>query len=133
MNRVFPARIDGLYYLLLLMLSVNAIYALWGKLIILAVIWMLLLIVVIERIIHTAYTVTSDGHLIFFQGRFIRKKTVPLKDITSIKIHYTMKMGRFCLLHYVLIEYGNGKFITALPVKEREFVELIESRITQKN
>ena len=30
----------------------------------------------------------------------------------------------------VLIEYGKGKFVSVMPVKEREFVELLEKRLT---
>lgn len=37
-----------------------------------------------------------------------------------------MKFGRFSVTEYVLIEYGKGKFVSVMPVKEREFVELLE-------
>ena len=40
-----------------------------------------------------------------------------------------MKFGKFSVTNYVLIEYGNGKFASVTPVKEREFVELIKKRM----
>lgn len=40
-----------------------------------------------------------------------------------------MKFGRFSVTEYVLIEYGKGKFVSVMPVKEREFVGLLEKRI----
>ena len=53
MNRIFHARIAWYHYFLLLVLTVNAVGALWCKYILPAVLLMLLLIVVIEQIIHT--------------------------------------------------------------------------------
>ena len=41
-----------------------------------------------------------------------------------------MKFGRFSVPEYVLIECGKGKFVSVMPVKEREFVELLEKRLT---
>ena len=37
-----------------------------------------------------------------------------------------MKFGNFAVTNYLLIEYGNGKYASVLPVKEKEFIELIE-------
>ena len=36
----------------------------------------------------------------------------------------------FSVTEYVLIECGKGKFVSVMPVKEREFVELLEKRLT---
>ncbi len=51
MNRIFHARIAWYQYFLLVVLTVNAVGALWCKYILPAVLLMLLLIVVIEQII----------------------------------------------------------------------------------
>lgn len=37
-----------------------------------------------------------------------------------------MKFGRFSVTDYILIEYGKGKFVSVMPVKEQEFAELLE-------
>ena len=42
-----------------------------------------------------------------------------------------MKFGRFSVTDYVLIEYGKGKFVSVMPVKEREFAGLLEKRIRE--
>lgn len=126
MNRIFHARIAWYQYFLLIILAVNAFAALWGKHIILAVLMMLLLIVVIEQVIHTTYTITAEGELVLYYGRFIRKKTIPLKDITAIRKVHSMKFGGFSVTNYVLIEYGKGKFASALPLKEEEFMERLK-------
>ena len=77
-----------LYWVLML-------WFLWCKNIILATLMMLFLIVVIEQIIHTVYTVTADGLLLLNHGRFIRKKTIPIAEITSIRKVHSMKFGSF--------------------------------------
>ena len=130
MNRIFHARIAWYQYFLLVVLTVNAVGALWCKYILPAVLLILMLIVVIEQIIHTVYTVTLDGILEISTGRFIRKKVIPISEITAIRKCHSMKFGRFSVTEYVLIEYGKGKFVSVMPVKEREFVELLEKRLT---
>ena len=130
MNRIFHARIVWYQYFLLVVLTVNVVGALWCKYILPAVLLILMLIVVIEQIIHTVYTVTPDGILEISTGRFIRKKVIPISEITAIRKCHSMKFGRFSVTEYVLIEYGKGKFVSVMPVKEREFVELLEKRLT---
>ncbi|MEQ2517876.1 MULTISPECIES: PH domain-containing protein [Bacteroides] len=130
MNRIFHARIAWYQYFLLVVLTVNVVGALWCKYILPAVLLILMLIVVIEQIIHTVYTVTPNGILEISTGRFIRKKVIPISEITAIRKCHSMKFGRFSVTEYVLIEYGKGKFVSVMPVKEREFVELLEKRLT---
>ena len=129
MNRTFHARIAWYQYFLLVVLTVNVAGALWCKYILPAVLLILMLIIVIEQIIHTVYTITPDGILEISTGRFIRKKVIPVSGITAIKKCHSMKFGRFSVTEYVLIEYGKGKFVSVMPVKEREFVGLLEKRI----
>lgn len=126
MNRIFHARIAWYQYFLLVMLGFNAFVALWCMYILLAAILMLLLVVVIEQVIHTTYTITPDGDLILYLGRFMPKKTIPIREISSVKKFRSMKFGQFSVTSYVLIEYGDGKYASALPVKEEEFIALLE-------
>ena len=126
MNRIFHARIVWYQYFLLVVLGINAFGFLWCKNIILATLMMLFLIVIIEQIIHTVYTVTTDGLLILNYGRLIRKKTIPIAEITSVRKVHSMKFGNFAVTNYLLIDYGNGKYDSVLPVKEKEFIELIK-------
>ena len=95
MNRIFHARIAWYQYFLLVVLTVNAVGALWCKYILVAVLFMLMLIVVIEQIIHTTYTLTTNGDLEVSRGRFIRKKIIPLSEITAVGKYHSMKFGKF--------------------------------------
>lgn len=133
MNRIFHARIAWYQYFLLMVLACNAVGALWCKYIVPAVMFMLVLIVVIEQIIHTIYIVTTNDTLEISQGRFLRKKVIPLSEIITIQKCHSMKFGRFSVTRYVLVEYGKEKFVSVMPVKEREFLELMEKRTGIKN
>ena len=83
--------------------------------------FMLMLIVVIEQIIHTAYTVTTNGNIEISRGRFIRKKVIPISEITTIQRYRSMKFGSFSVTDYILIEYGKDTVsYTHLDVYKRQ-------------
>lgn len=128
MNQTFHARIAWYQCFLLLVLAVNALGALWCKYFLIAVLMIFMLVVVIEQLIHTLYTITPDGALELYYGRFIRKKVILVSDITAIRKYHSMKFGRFSVTNYLLIEYANGKYVSVMPVKEQEFIELLKNR-----
>ncbi len=51
-----------------------------------------------------------------------------MKDITSVERASSMQVGRFAVMRYVLVKYGEGKCVVLLPVKEEEFIRLLEER-----
>ena len=128
MNRIFHARIAVGQYLFIILAGAMAVYGLWEKNILIAVLFMLLLVVSIEKLIHTTYTVTPDGKLVLSFGRFSRSKEILMKDITSVERASSMQVGRFAVMRYVLVKYGEGKCAVLLPVKEEEFIRLLEER-----
>lgn len=130
MNRIFHARIAWYQYFLLAVLTVNAVGAIWCKYILLGVTMSLMLIVVIEQVIHTRYTVTDDEKLEINTGRFVRKKVIPMTDITAVRKYNSMRFGRFSVTNYLLIEYGEGKFASVMPVKEHEFIALLNKHLS---
>ena len=131
MNRIFHARIAAGQYLFVAFAGAIAVYGLWEKRILIAVLFMLLLVVSIEKLIHTTYTITADNRLLLFFGRFSRGKEILLKDITSVERASSMQIGGFAVMRYVLIRYGEGKCVALLPVKEEEFIRLLEQRISR--
>lgn len=131
MNRIFHARIAAGQYLFIILAGALAVYGLWEKHILIAILFMLLLIVSIEKLIHTTYTITTDNKLLLFFGRFSRSKEILLKDITSVERASSMQIGKFAVMRYVLIKYGEGKCVALLPVKENEFLRLLEERMTR--
>ena len=131
MNRIFHARIAAGQYLFLLIAPAVTIHEMWMKHAVLTITFMLLLIIAIERLIHTTYTLTADGRLILYFGRFTRSKEIPLKDITSVERASSMKIGRFAVMRYVLVRYGTkGKCAVLLPVKEDMFIKTLTERLS---
>lgn len=126
MNRIFHARIAAGQYLFILLAGAVAVYGLWEKNILIAILFMLLLIVSIEKLIHTTYTITTDNRLVLFFGRFSRGKEIRLKDITAVERTSSMQICKFAVMRYVLIKYGEGKCVALLPVKEEEFIRLLQ-------
>lgn len=128
MNRIFHARISWYQYLFLLLLGILAFFLVWDKMILPATACAILLIILIERFIHTTYTVTADRQLILSAGRFSRVRTIRIADILSIQRRSSVKIGTFAVLNYLLIRYGKDKYISVMPVKEQEFIKLIEEK-----
>lgn len=128
MNRIFHARIAWYQHLYLILLGGLAFFLLWDKNIILAGMCMVLLVFLIERFIHTTYTITTDGKLILSIGRFSKPKVIWIKDIASVYTKKSVKIMGISALSYVLIAHVSGRYTAVLPIKEREFVELLEEQ-----
>ena len=134
MNRIFHARIAIGQYLFLVLTTIIVIYAMWMQHAVMAVLFMLLLVIAIERLIHTTYTLTTDDRLLLFYGRFSRSEEISLKDIISVERASSMKIGRFAVMRYVLVKYGTrGKCAVLLPVKEDMFIKTLTNRLNSKN
>ena len=132
MNRIFHARIAVGQYLFLVLATIIVIYAMWMQHAVMAILFMLLLIIAIERLIHTTYTLTTDGRLLLFYGRFSRSEEILLKDIISVERASSMKIGRFAVMRYVLVKYGTkGKCAVLLPVKEDLFIITLTNRLSE--
>lgn len=91
---------------------------------------MLLVVFLIERFIHTTYTITKEHTLEIYTGRFAKLRVVNIKDIRTVKVRQS-QLGRLTGVSFVLIQYGGDKYVSVLPIKEREFVELLEKRINE--
>ena len=132
MNRIFHARIAIGQYLFLVLTTIIVIYAMWMQHAVMAVLFMLLLDIAIERLIHTTYTLTTDDRLLLFYGRFSRSEEISLKDIISVERASSMKIGRFAVMRYVLVKYGTrGKCAVLLPVKEDMFIKTLTNRLNE--
>ena len=98
------------------------LWALWDKHVLIALLLLLLLVVSIEKLIHTTYTVDK---LVIYYGRFIKGKEIDLHEVTEIRGYKSM------FNHGVLIDYGDHKFVLLQPVKEEEFAQILMKRTKQ--
>lgn len=131
MNRVFHARITWYHLLFLVLVSVCTVYLVWHKQALGALLFSLVLLVLIECVIHTTYTVTAEGLLVIVKGRFYKKRTIPIEEILSIERKRSMTVFNCSVTHFVLIRWGYDKYVALIPVKEKEFIQLIRERIVQ--
>lgn len=128
MDRVFHARVGAVRYLALLMFTFMLVYCLWVKYILIAVLWSILLLHFIERIIHTTYTLTADGRLVVYEGRFSRRHERSLAEVVSVERRSSMQVAGRALVRYVLVVYKDGRHDALQPVNEAEFVRVLEKR-----
>ena len=130
MNRIFHARVPWHTFFLLLLLVIIALWSYWERSGILAALSLLLMVVLVERSIHTSYTVTTDGMLLISRGRFSKMFSIPLLDIHRIEQVRRVRLGSFCLNSYLLIYYGYSpgeeKVVSLIPSNEEELVTYIQ-------
>lgn len=129
MNRIFHVKIAGTTYLYLILLTAAMILAFWCMKAIIGLVIALGLIVAIERIIHSTYTLAADGKLVVYHGRFYKGKTIPLTDITDVELKRSSGFGGMMASTYVLVHYGEGKLLSLVPVKPEEFINALVKRL----
>lgn len=125
MNRTFHSRTrwDQLFYVLLV--AFVCFFMIWIKQAILAVILSILLIILIERIIHTEYILTADNKLIIKSGRFLKEKKLDLDQINDIEHRTTTKFGSFYIASYILITYNKNKHLSLTPANAQRFIDIL--------
>ncbi len=131
MNRIFHARVPLYILLFIALVGMMALLTLLNRMPICGTALLLLLIVAIERVIHTTYTITADGKLVVSYGRFQRAKEIPLSHIKRVEKFRVFRIGQQCLLEYLSVFYDNEKQVTIMPVKEDEFLETLQKRRNQ--
>lgn len=121
MNRTFRARITAGQYLFVGLVGALTFYTLWNKYVILALLSMLLLVVLIEKLIHTTYTVNDEEDLVLYYGRFLPGKLIWAEHITNVQSVTYRIFGKYVLYHCLQVNYS-GKHAKVYPVNEEEFI-----------
>lgn len=127
MNRSFHYRASWLNYTCIIVVAVAAMYSLWHRSVVNAIVGFMLMgvvVLMIERIIHTVYVLTADGRLIISRGRFSRELSVPVNEIIRMSVIRPRLLG----VRYILIEYGAGHETTVQPVNEEAFMREVRDR-----
>lgn len=135
MNRQFHAKVSfGSYVLLAAMLSV-AIYLIWQTAYltkqwcgILITADLLIMVIIIERIINTTYTVTHDNRLVIHNGRFSKDIILSLDDIDRIDRINSMRIGGKALRTTLVIVMNDKTEHYIYPRNEEDFVQFLIKR-----
>lgn len=126
MNRIFHARVPWYTPILLVLLTLVAVWAYWHRQGIIAFTSLALMFLIIERAITTTYTVTTDGRLIIHRGRFSKDIIIPLADIRRIERVRSARIGSISLKKYLLVHYDDGRAVSLIPAKEEELYSLLQ-------
>ena len=127
MNRTFHYRVSLLNYVAIVVVAAAALCMFWHRSAAGAVAGLALMMAVVlmvERIVHTAYVFTADGMLIISKGRFSRRVAIRITDIVSVE---RVRAGVLDV-RYVLIRYGAGREVSVQPAGEEAFVGEITRR-----
>lgn len=118
-------------YLFIALIAALAVYFLWNRMPVGCVAMLLLLVMAIERVIHTTYTITTDGRLVVSYGRFQKPVVIAVREVRRVEKLRGLHFGRHCLVEYLLVCYGDEKHVAVMPVKEDEFLETLHKRRTE--
>ena len=96
------------------------IYFFWIKVAIVSLFLLIIGVGMIERVLHTTYTVgeTDEGYFLLFPT------LLPVSEIRRV-----IPMNRlFGLSRYLLVEYGENRLLSVEPEEESEFIAEIKKR-----
>ncbi len=87
---------------------------------------LLTMVIIVERMINTTYTLTTDGTLIIHKGRFSKDAVVNISDINKTTLIDRWKVLGHSIYSYILIETNKGATITVRPNNEHDFINKID-------
>ncbi len=126
-DRTFHIRVTWLNIATCLIVILLAFYFFWNYSfwnVILGLALLILAIVMMDRILHTEYIITSKDELIIKRGRLSKPQNIKIEEIISLK-----KLNvRIPKMSYILIEYGYKGQVTVEPQNEDKFIEEITLR-----
>lgn len=119
-HRTTVGAVCGILLFLLL-----ALYAFWIKNAVVGLIMAFLLIVLVERTLHSEYII-SDGKLIINNGKLARAKTINIQEIHDCKPMTSV----FGLVRYLLLTYGASDcMISVQPQNEAAFITTLQKEM----
>ena len=117
----YPSRVGAGNVLLIAALLAVCIYMMWNGGGIAIGVALVVLVVVVERTIHTEYRLDSEQLTIHY-GRLARDRHVPLGTIRRVERIRRIRVGRRAMVTYLLIVCTDGQSIAIRPRDEEAFV-----------
>ena len=127
MSRSFRGKTPMTSWVLVGVLAFVAGYSAWERSGILLAVSLLVLVVVIDRIIHTEYTLTG-GELQIRRGRFSRVQTVRLTEIQKIDEVSGTRIGGKALTTFLMLTLEGGREVIVSPRDVTSFIEHIQKQ-----
>lgn len=89
---------------------------------------LLIMIIVVERMIHTHYIVTADKHLIIHKGRFAKDVSISLDEIDRIDRINRWRIGGKARQTSLTVVTKDQKEYHITPQNEEDFIKCITKR-----
>jgi hypothetical protein len=89
---------------------------------------LLLMVIIVERMTHTTYTVTSSRTLVIHKGRLIRDRVISLDEIDRIDRISSLKVGGRVLRSSLVIVTKDNHEHHVSPRNEEDFIQCIIKR-----
>lgn len=127
MDRTFHQRFSPASACGILAFALLALYLFWVKNALAGCCLAAVVLVMIERIIHTTYVFSHNGNeemLVINKGRFSKTKHIRINDI--VKCH-KMSTG-FGLSQYILLQCGHKTLVSVQPDNADAFIAEIKKR-----
>lgn len=130
MIRTFHAKIDPVLLIgCLLPSTVLAVVFFWIKQPIPALVFLVLMVLIVERLIHTSYVLTDDGVLWIGKGRFVRKKAVRLEEIDRVELFQLRSFFLIRRRDAVMLTLKDGSQLVVNPFPAEEFCHVLLKRM----
>ncbi len=131
MDRTFHYRISWLNIVSIIVVAAAMVYFLWNRStgsIIVGLVLLFITMLMIERVIHTEYVITTDGVLQIKRGKLSRPILIRVDDIATMQV----VRSNILTLRFIMIVYGRGQQIAVQPVNEEAFMEEIKKIHSKK-
>ena len=123
-TRTYRARVQVGNWVLIAILSALTIYLIWDGNGLLIAGSLLLLLLIIERTIHTEYQLSEES-LTVNNGKLSKRLVVPMDSIKRIERIRRIRIGKNALITYLLIVYGEDRTVAVMPKEEEAFIKQI--------
>lgn len=123
-TRTYRARVQVGNWVLIAILSALTIYLIWDGNGLLIAVSLLLLLLIIERTIHTEYQLSEES-LTVNNGKLSKRLVVPMDSIKRIERIRRIRIGKNALITYLLIVYGENRTVAVMPKEEEAFIKQI--------
>ncbi len=126
MDRTFHHRFSVGSFCGIILFAAVAFWLFWQKWAIPGLLAALVCVVFIERMLHSEYVFRNDL-LIVCNGRFSRRKEIPLTDIVG----YRPVSTTFGLTRFLLLALRGDRLLMVQPANEKAFVKCLAERKQQ--
>ena len=121
-TRTYRVRVQFSNWMLIAVLSALTIYLIWEGNGLLIAGALLLLLVIIERTIHTEYQLSKESLTVNY-GKLSKRQVIPMNSIKRIERIRRIRIGKKALITYLLIVYGEDKTVAVMPKDEEAFIK----------